>query len=244
MDVYSKREVSLLKHRKKFHSDPETVTRTGTDNMQAVSSDDCLEKKQVDKQELNFDDFGEDPDIEVCEMSIDIESKDSCTIRDITSGRMLRKPTRPDKVYAPKKQRLSETETEVPVRSASDNCMSNADLKVVHYETKSRTEKESLETVIGDHQDGQGSLRKDQEKLVVKIDISKDRYVSSNLSIHDNDERLLETFTINKYQNDRVEPDTNLGDFLPTGTVLKAEDIVIKRVLTANGGKVILDIKH
>ena len=85
---------------------------------------------------------------------------------------------------------------------------------------------------------------KDQEKLVVKIDISKDRYVSSNLSIHDSDKRLQETFTINKSQNDRVEPDTNLGDFLPTGTVLKAEDIVIKRVLNANGGKVIFDIKH
>ena len=34
------------------------------------------------------------------------------------------------------------------------------------------------------------------------------------------------------------------ANFLPPGTVLKAEDIVIKIVLTANGGKVIMDIMH
>ena len=72
-----------------------------------------------------------------------------------------------------------------------------------------------MKTPIGDHQDGQGSLPEDQEKLVIKTELYKDRYVSNNLSIYDNDERLQETYTINNSKNDRVEPDTNLGDFLP-----------------------------
>ena len=84
-----------------------------------------------------------------------------------------------------------------------------------------------MKTPIGDHQDGQGSVPDNQEKLIIKIELSKDRYVSTNLSIPDNDERMQETYTINKSKNNRVEPDTN---FHPPGTVLKAEDIVIKRV--------------
>ena len=116
--------------------------------------------------------------------------------------------------------------------------MTNAAFEVVYSETKSKTEKERVKTQIGDNQDGHSSLPEDQEKLVIKFELSKDRYVFNNLSIHDNDERLQVTYTINNSKNDRVEPDTNLGDFLPPppqGKVLKAEDIVIKRVLTANG---------
>ena len=78
---------------KKFHSDPETVTRIGTEGIPAVISDDSNEKRQAGRQERDYNDFGEDPEIEVCEMSMDIESQDSRNIRDITSGRMVRKPT-------------------------------------------------------------------------------------------------------------------------------------------------------
>ena len=52
-----------------------------------------------------------------------------------------------------------------------------------------------MKTPIGDHQDGQGSLPDNQEKLIIKIELSKDRYVSTNLSIPDNDERMQETYT-------------------------------------------------
>ena len=84
-----------------------------------------------------------------------------------------------------------------------------------------------MKTPIGDHQDGQGSLPDNQEKLIIKIELSKDRYVSTNLSIPDNDERMQKTYTINKSKKNRVEPDTN---FHHPGTVLKDKDIVIKRV--------------
>ena len=90
-----------------------------------------------------------------------------------------------------------------------NHCMENADLEEVHSETESKTEEERLKTPIGDHQDGQGSLPDNQEKLVNKIELSKVWCVYSNLSIHDNEERLQETYTINESKNDRV--DTNLG---------------------------------
>ena len=54
-----------------------------------------------------------------------------------------------------------------------------------------------------------------RKKVIIKIELSKDRYVSNNLSIHDNDERMHETYTINTSKNDRVEPNSNFGDFLP-----------------------------
>ena len=86
----------LLKYMKKFHSDHETVTKRGTDSMPAVVRDDSNEKRQVDSQ-----DFGEDPENRVCEMGMDIGSKDSRNFRDITLGKMVRKATRPVKVYVP-----------------------------------------------------------------------------------------------------------------------------------------------
>ena len=111
-------------------------------------------------------------------------------------------------------KRLWGQKKEVPERSASDYCMANAAFGVVYSETKSKTEKERVKTQIGDHQDGHGSLHEDQEKLVIKIELSKDNYVFNNPSIHDNDERLEVTYTINNSKNDRVELDTNLGNLL------------------------------
>ena len=86
---------------KKFHSDPETVTRRGADSMQAVVRDDSNDKRQVYSQDMDHNDFGEDPENRVCEMGMDIGSKDSRNFRDITLGRMVCKPTRADKVYVP-----------------------------------------------------------------------------------------------------------------------------------------------
>ena len=69
----------------------------GTDSIPSVISDDSNKKRQAGRQEPDYNDFKEDPEIEVCEMSMNIESKDSRNIRDITSGRMVRKPTRQTK---------------------------------------------------------------------------------------------------------------------------------------------------
>ena len=62
----------FLKHMTKFHSEPETVTRRGTNSMPAVISDNSNEKRQAGSQEQDYNDVGEDLEIEVCEMGMDI----------------------------------------------------------------------------------------------------------------------------------------------------------------------------
>lgn len=42
----------------------------------------------------------------------------------------------------------------------------------------------------------------------------------------------------------REEPNINLGDFLPKDAIIRPQNMICKRVLSPDGGKIIFDLKY
>ena len=87
-------------------------------------------------------------------------------------------------------------------------------------------------------------LGEKQGTLVVEIELKKDQCVSSHMSVFENDEKLMETYTKNKSGTDKEEPVINLGEHLPPGTVVRAKGVEIKRILTNDGGKIKMTVMY
>ena len=54
---------------------------------------------------------------------------------------------------------------------------------------------------------------------------------------------MFSSFSINKTDDQRKDPDINVGEFLPHNATPKARDIIIKRDVSAESGKVMLSFK-
>ena len=166
-------------------------------------------------------------------------------IRDLSSGRTIRKPTRPDRVFAPKKLKLdiqgSSEESHISsVGSVSERSEKNDD--------QNRDKQESNQDVVDRENQGvvdQASMEHGGlQDFLVKVDIIKNVHTASNIAVYDNHERLTETYSLNKSTEQREEPEMCLGDSLPEGTLIKAENIKIKRTLSKTGGSVSVDFKY
>ena len=83
-----------------------------------------------------------------------------------------------------------------------------------------------------------------QGDFLVKCGIAKGEYVSSTLLVLDNDERLLETYSVNKSADEKMEPEMCLADYMPKEATIRAKDVKIQRILSKNGGSMIIKIKY
>ena len=55
---------------------------------------------------------------------------------------------------------------------------------------------------------------------------------------------MFSSFSINKTDDQRKDPDINVGEFLSHNATPKARDIIIKRDVSAESGKVMLSFKY
>ena len=247
-----KKRLYLVRHQKKYHPDLETITvsseslESGSSHIakkpQKKETDDKnsdLEVSESDSEEsMKADSLGEDPEIEIeCDIRSSKELEcDTRTIRDITSGRVVRKATTPMPVIAPKKVKIAQATDEqsldrLPTMKAPKSEMLEKDDSKIQGKDDSEIQGKDVDRNV-------------QHTAEVTIEISKKKFVSNEIMIKDDGERLFSSFSINKTDDQRKEPDINLGEFLSHNATLKARDIVIKRAVSAEGGKVILSFNY
>ena len=86
-------------------------------------------------------------------------------------------------------------------------------------------------------------LVKNREHSLWRFNWKNDQCVSSHMSVFEDEEKLI-GHTKNKLGTDIEEPVINLGGHLPLRTVVRAEDVEIKRILTHDGGKIKMAVMY
>lgn len=79
---------------------------------------------------------------------------------------------------------------------------------------------------------------------VITVNVVKRKVVSQEVKIEDAGELVYSVFSTVKGDNSRKEPELILGDYLPKGAMVSANDIRLRRVLNADGGNVSLIVKY
>ena len=161
----------------------------------------------------------------------------------MTSGRIIRKRTNPDRVLAPKKSKIDSQDSVATEDVSMLGKESDSTEQLVRKKDDSKEPQKSAQ--IADELEYQESCNDGlQGDFLVKCGIAKGEYVSSTLLVLDNDERLLETYSVNKSADEKVEPEMCLADYMPKEATIRAKDIKIQRILSKNGGSMIIKIKY
>lgn len=232
-----KKKTYLAKHQKKYHPnkktdtgskskiDNNTVNRTQKTGINETTKD--VSDSSNSGSSDSDSDLGEDPDIEL--------QDEICGDQNIISGRVVRKATTPLPVCAPKKAEISDTVCKMNSQKSeprSEQTPENIASKAC-VERAQNTEKS--------HQDSYVTKKGLAE---ITVEILKSKYSSSDLCVLDDGERIFSTYSVNKSEDIKEEPELNLSTFLPKDAIFKAEDVKIKRVLSSNGGKIIMKLNY
>ena len=208
--------------------------------------------------ESETEDWDVDPDVEVGE--------DSTEVKDLTSGRIIRKPTHPLPVSAPKKAKFPEIKSSVskteaqqdklyrssPVRASKKmNCFatvtSYTDTTIHEVERSSPSNVACMSNITETETEVVDTTKSsaEQSSATLKVEFLKRKNVSSEITVYDEtDDKIFSVFSIKKSTDMKEEPEINLGDILPKDAIIKANDIRLKRVLLPDGGQLTVNIKY
>ena len=208
--------------------------------------------------ESETEDWDVDPDVEVGE--------DSTEVKDLTSGRIIRKPTHPLPVSAPKKAKFPEIKSSVskteaqqdklyrssPVRASKKiNCFatvtSYTDTTIHEVERSSPSNVACMSNITETETEVVDTTKSsaEQSSATLKVEFLKRKNASSEITVYDEtDDKIFSVFSIKKSTDMKEEPEINLGDILPKDAIIKANDIRLKRVLLPDGGQLTVNIKY
>lgn len=262
----------LKQHMKRKHQKErvETVVSDLSVSSSSESSDDEGEKK-------DDSDWNSDPKVELGEeqnvtSQCEIE-EDKRSVRDISTGRIIRKPCEPAPVFNPvKRRKVEETENNLENRSVqkvvvkqkenprqglkdlpviafknsktssanetySESTARNKDRSEDDIQAKNRMEPNSR--ILNKTQVG-GSFKTADVTVIVKKDIN----VTQEIIVHDNGEKVQTMWNTLKGKAEKEEPVFNLGSVLPPGAMIKPENVLCKRVITEDGGRISFELKY
>ena len=83
-----------------------------------------------------------------------------------------------------------------------------------------------------------------EKKAEVTVIVKKEGNMTQEIIVRDNGQRVQSMFDTLKRNNEREGPAFHLSSVLPQGTVIKAENMVCKRVITKDGGRITFEVNY
>ncbi|MCG8033576.1 MAG: hypothetical protein JAZ03_15545 [Candidatus Thiodiazotropha taylori] len=85
---------------------------------------------------------------------------------------------------------------------------------------------------------------REEQQVVVQIDINKRKTLSQEIKVTDNGEKVFSQFNTSKVGGFKSQQEMSLADYLPSNAIIRPGNIVFKNEFTPDGGRVIVNLTY